>query len=172
MFLSPVGSIAPYRKVANMVNIGDLTVGSGAFSFGDPIPVRHTMLGDDVNPEVSWTGLPQGTAELAIICDDPDAPLLAPFVHWVVFGISPAVSSIDEATTAPGQLGRNDFGNHAYNGPRPPAGHGPHHYYFWVFALESRINSHPDMTGAELRSAMEGLVIEQNRLVGTFERHP
>src|SRR5438105_12409837 len=96
---------------------------SPAFAAGERIPARHTCEGDDISPALEWSGVPAGTQELALICDDPDAPRAEPFVHWVAYGISGSTTSLPENTgrgpRAPVKQGKNDFGKLGYDGPAP-----------------------------------------------------
>ena len=152
------------------MNIKDLAVSSPAFAWGAPIPARHTVDGDDISPELRISGVPEGTRSLAVVCHDPDAPMLHGFTHWVVYGIPATVTAIPEGGGGEYEQGGTDFGKTGYGGPAPPPGHGTHHYYFWVYALDEEIGAAPTLTRAELLDRMDGHVIEQNRLVGTYER--
>lgn len=152
------------------LNIKDLKVSSPAFAWGAPIPKKHTTEGEDVSPALEISGVPDGTRSLAVICHDPDAPLLHGFTHWVVYAIPPDVTSIPEGGGSAYAEGQTNFGKTGYGGPAPPPGHGTHHYYFWVYALDEEIGAAPTLTRAELLDRMEGHVIEQNRLIGTYER--
>src|SRR5437868_14346230 len=119
-----------------------LTLRSDAFAHGRPIPRRYTEDGEDLSPPLTWSGLPEGTRELALIVDDPDAPRAEPFVHWVVYKIPVDSSGLPESrpshakSAAPlhGALqGENSRGELGYIGPTPPAGHGTHHYHFHLY---------------------------------------
>jgi Raf kinase inhibitor-like YbhB/YbcL family protein len=147
------------------LNIKDLTVTADGFGPGERIPDRHAADHGGVPPEIRITGVPDGTAELALIMHDPDAPLPHGFTHWVVYGIDPADPRVDGAG-ARRREGPNSLGERAYTGPQPPAGHGTHHYYFWVYALGTPVAGEP--TREEFLSAHGDDVIEQNRLVGTY----
>ena len=151
------------------LNIKDLTVSSPAFSAGGPIPDRHAKDHGDVSPALQWNGVPDGTRQLAVICHDPDAPLPHGFTHWVVYGIPPDTQEIAEGQGGQFTEGQNDFGATGYGGPQPPPGHGPHHYYFWVYALDAPVDAGPGLTRAELLDRIGERIIEQNRLVGTYE---
>ena len=151
------------------LNIADLKISSSAFDPHGRIPERHTGDGDDVSPELSISGVPDGTQQLALICHDPDAPLPHGFTHWVAYGIPADTSEIEEGGGGSFVEGANDMGNQGYNGPAPPDGHGVHHYYFWVYALDTEIDAEPGLSRAELLSRIEDHVIEQARVVGTYE---
>ncbi len=152
------------------LNIKDLAITSPAFGFGEPIPTRHTGEGEDVSPELRWTGVPEGTRQLAVICHDPDAPLPHGFTHWVVYGIPPSATGIPEGGGGEFSEGRTDFGQTGYGGPAPPPGHGTHHYYFFIYALDSEITDGPGLTRLELLDRVSDHLIEMNRLVGTYYR--
>jgi Raf kinase inhibitor-like YbhB/YbcL family protein len=153
-----------------MVHVGDLSITSPAFTFGERIPTRHTGEADDVSPELRWTGVPAGTRQLALICHDPDAPLPHGFTHWVAYGIPADAGGIAEGGGGEFTEGANDFGNAGYGGPMPPEGHGTHSYYFFLYALDTEIDAEPELSRAELLERIDGHVIEMNRLVGTYSR--
>jgi len=147
-----------------------LRMTSSAFDGGARIPRAYTGEGKDVSPPLSWGSLPDGVRELALICDDPDAPRSQPFVHWVLYGLPPDLPGLPEGGTGGGTEGRNDFGRTGYGGPMPPPGHGIHHYHFQLYALDTTLGLKPDATKTDLLAAMEGHVLAQGELVGTFER--
>ncbi len=154
--------------------LSSMQVTSPAFRHGGEIPVRHTGEGEDVSPELSWSGIPEGTRSFAVICHDPDAPLVTDrgtygFVHWVLYNIPASVNSLAEGVrdyTA----GMNDFGRPGYGGPMPPNDHGAHHYYFWVLALSENLELDSGLTMWEMLERIEPQIIGMNRLVGTYER--
>jgi Raf kinase inhibitor-like YbhB/YbcL family protein len=150
-------------------------VRSDAFSEGETIPQKHTCEGADVSPPLAWTGAPEGTAAFALVVDDPDAPV-GTWVHWVMFDMPPAVTSLEEGIPATGLLqsgakqGINDFKRPGYGGPCPPRGHGAHRYVFTVYALDATVGLKAGATKAELLASMEGHVLAEAELVGTYER--
>lgn len=150
-----------------------LQVRSNAFGPHQPIPVRHTGEGDDIAPPIHWTGAPEGTQGFAVICHDPDAPLVSPgsygFVHWVYYNIPGDVTALDEGSEGYTH-GVTDFGKQTYGGPMPPEGHGVHHYYFWVLALDQSLHLEPGPTLWQFLDQVEPHVIGMNRLIGTYER--
>lgn len=152
------------------LNIKDLTITSPAFDAEGAIPRKYAKDGDDVSPPVEWSGVPEGTRQLALICHDPDAPLPDGFAHWVVYGIPPSASGIPEGGGGQYTQGRNDYGDQGYGGPQPPEGHGRHHYYFWIYALDTEIDAEPGLNRRELLDRISEHIVEQNRLVGTYER--
>jgi Raf kinase inhibitor-like YbhB/YbcL family protein len=147
-----------------------LTIVSSAFGSGGWIPDRHVREGGDVSPPLSWSGVPRGTAQLALVCHDPDAPRPYGFYHWAVYGVPPSVTELAEAGGTSFIEGRNDFGDHGYGGPHPPVGHGVHHYFFWLYALDRELGSEPGLSARQLLDLLDGHVLEQNRVVGVYER--
>jgi Raf kinase inhibitor-like YbhB/YbcL family protein len=153
--------------------LSDMTLLSPAFDNGGPIPTRHTGEGEDASPALTWSGAPEGTESFAIICHDPDAPLVKPgtygFVHWVLYGIPGSAHGLAEGCGDYAQ-GVNDFGNAGYGGPMPPEGHGTHHYFFWLLALDASPELESGLSMWELLRRIEPHVIAMNRLVGTYSR--
>ena len=151
-------------------HLGDLTLTSPAFAHGERIPDRYTCNGDDVSPALEWTSAPEGTAEWALICHDPDAPLTDGFTHWVIYGIAAGTSSLAEAASGPFTQGTTDFDAQQYNGPAPPPGHGTHHYFFHLYALDAKVDAGPGLTRAQLLERIDPLITVQARIVGTYSR--
>jgi len=147
-----------------------IEVSSPAFEPGGSIPTKHTGEGQDVSPALSWSGLPEGTREIALVCDDPDAPRPEPWVHWVVYKIPADRTGVSEGSAQGTLEGRNDFGRTGYSGPMPPKGHGVHHYRFKVYALDIDLEAAAGLTKDQLLEAMEGHVLEAGELIGTYER--
>lgn len=147
-----------------------LELRSPAFEPGRPIPSRHTGEGEDVSPALTWTGLPDGTVELALVVDDPDAPRAEPWVHWVVYGIPADRPGLPEGSADGAIEGRNDWGTTTWQGPLPPTGHGVHRYRFRLYALSAPLGAGPGLTAGELLERIEDLVLAAGILVGTFER--
>lgn len=152
------------------LNLGDLTISSPAFGHGEPIPERHTTEGDDVSPALEWSSVPDGTRQLALVCHDPDAPLTHGFTHWVVYGIPADATGIPEGGGDAFVQGTSDFEKEAFGGPAPPPGHGTHHYFFHLYALDTEVDAPAGLTRAALSDRIDGHIIEQARIVGTFER--
>ncbi|TAM71048.1 MAG: YbhB/YbcL family Raf kinase inhibitor-like protein [Microbacteriaceae bacterium] len=146
---------------------GSLAVASPTIAALAPIPENHSADGGNVAPAITFSGAPQGTVEFALICHDPDAPLPSGFTHWTVYGI-PAGASGVELSAEGVREGPSGIGGHGWTGPQPPVGHGPHHYYFWLYALNRHVDGEP--TREEFLRDYADAVIEQARLVGTFER--
>lgn len=154
--------------------LSDMQLTSSAFENGRPIPAAHSCEGEDISPSLSWRNVPQGAKAFAVICHDPDAPLVSPggtygFVHWVLYNIPAATTSL-EAGCGEYTCGLNDFGNQSYGGPAPPNGHGTHHYYFWVLALNEELELEAGLTLWQLLKKVEPALIGMNRLIGTYKR--
>lgn len=154
--------------------LSDMQLTSSAFEMGGVIPERHGREGEDVSPVLSWNGAPPGTRSFAVFCHDPDAPLVSArgtygFVHWVCYNIPASADRLEEGASGYAE-GRNDFGEGGYGGPRPPEGHGPHHYFFWLLALDVEPDLPDGLDLYELLEKAEPHVLGMNRLVGTFRR--
>jgi Raf kinase inhibitor-like YbhB/YbcL family protein len=155
--------------MAQKFYVGDLTIGTPAFATHKGVPERHTGDGEDVSPALEWSGAPDGTQGFAVVVHDPDAPLVDGFTHWVAYGIPGDATGLPEG--AGGLVeGPNSFGNTGYNGPAPPPGHGVHHYYFWVYALDTDLDLEPGLDRRALLDRIEDHVIEQARVIGTYQR--
>lgn len=153
--------------------ISDMQLTSTAFTDGERIPTRHTGESDDVSPPLAWTGSPEGTRAYALICHDPDAPLIKPgaygYVHWVLYNIPASVSELPQGVSAY-TVGVNDFGTTRYGGPMPPEGHGTHRYFFCLFASSSPAALPEGLSLWQLLEAIEPDVLGMNRLMGTYSR--
>jgi Raf kinase inhibitor-like YbhB/YbcL family protein len=147
---------------------------SAAFRDGDTIPTRYTGDGEDVSPPLTWPEPPPEAKSFALIADDPDAPR-GTWVHWVAYRIPAELRELNEALPkkpeAPNGIlqGKNDFGKVGYNGPAPPPGK-PHRYFFKLYALDFVPTARPGMTKQELLAAIEGHVIGEAQLMGTYGR--
>ena len=155
-----------------------LTIRSSAFADQARIPKRFTGDGEDVSPELSWSGVPAGAKELALICDDPDAPTPEPWVHWVIYKIPTTATGLRENIPKTGSMsepagamqGVNSWSAIGYRGPAPPRGHGVHHYHFKLYAVDTALNVAAGVDNKKLLSAMQGHIVAQGELVGTYER--
>lgn len=143
-----------------------------AFGEGEKIPRQYTCEGADLAPSLHWTGAPEETRSFALIMDDPDAPA-GTWNHWLLFDIPPTAKSLPEGHR-PGKddfTGANDFGRLGYGGPCPPKGHGPHRYFFRLYALD--VPSLKLKRGArrgEIDRAMRGHILAESQWMGRYER--
>ena len=151
-----------------------LQIQSSAFEHNGMIPKKYTCDGEDVSPELSWTGVPESTKSLALISDDPDAPM-GTWVHWVLYDLPPSVKELqenfpkDKTLSNGAKQGITDFKRIGYGGPCPPSG--VHRYFFKLYALDTKLNLEAGATKEQLLKAMEGHVIGQGELVGKYSRH-
>jgi len=150
-----------------------MTITSAVFEEGNPIPEKYTCDSEDLSPPLSWSGAPDNTKSFALISDDPDAPV-GTWVHWVVYNIPSTVSGLSEGVPAEKTLtdgtiqGINDFRRIGYGGPCPPGG--THRYFFKLYALESVLNLDPGAAKKDLLRAMEGHILAEAELMGTYTR--
>jgi Raf kinase inhibitor-like YbhB/YbcL family protein len=151
----------------------DIKITSTAFEEGGMIPRKYTCDGEDVSPPLAWTGVPEGAKTIALISDDPDAPM-GTWVHWVLFNLSEAEKGLPEAVPPDKELkngakqGRNDFRRIGYGGPCPPGG--THRYFFKLYALDAILNLPAGATKAELLKAMEGHILAHGQIIGKYRR--
>ena len=150
-----------------------ITITSTVFNEGTLIPRDYSCDGKDISPPLSWAGVPEGTKSLAIICDDPDAPV-GTWVHWVLFNIPATVHELpqgvkpDKVLENGAKHGINDFRKLGYGGPCPPGG--THRYYFKIYALDNELPQEPGITKAELLKAMKGHILAEGQLMGKYKR--
>lgn len=142
-----------------------LKITSPAFTSGEFIPRKYTCQGDDINPSIDISGIPRDAQSLAIIVDDPDAPM-GTWVHWVMWNI-PVAGRIAE-NSVPGEEGWNDFKRKEWGGPCPPSG--THRYYFKVYALDDMLDLPSGSTKEELERAMEGHILGKGELMGNYKK--
>lgn len=159
----------------------EMVLQCSAFESGEPVPTKYTGDGADVSPPLSWTGVPAGTREFALICDDPDAPTPEPWVHWVIYKLSAEVNSLPEGLPKDKSLrqpvsalqGKNSWPSGqtiGYRGPAPPRGHGVHHYHFKLYALDTPLEVPPGADHKTLLKAMRGHILATAELLGTYSR--
>ena len=155
-----------------------VTVRSEAFSHGERIPTQYSQDGENVSPPLRFENVPDEAEELVLIVDDPDAPMDEPYVHWVIYKIPGDLDRLPEGvddSPRPDQpigafQGPNSAGHVGYDGPAPPKGHGTHHYHFKVYAVDEEVNLEPGADKKTVLEVIEGHVLDQGELVGTYER--
>ncbi|HKH48568.1 MAG TPA: YbhB/YbcL family Raf kinase inhibitor-like protein [Thermoanaerobaculia bacterium] len=150
-----------------------LTLTTTAFEHGGQIPTKYTCEGDDIVPELSWTEVPAGAVSLALIMDDPDAPDPQPWVHWVLYNIPASSTGFPEGISpqdlpAGTREGLNDWNRTGWGGPCPPKGR--HRYSFRLYALDVVLPDLRHPTKAKLLSAMDGHILAQTELIGSYEK--
>lgn len=170
---------APVSASANQILLEgtpmpEFTLTSTAFQEGSTIPARHTCDAENKSPELTWSMSPAGTRSLALIADDPDAPM-GVFTHWVLYNMPAALTGLpDSVPQSPspkgiGTQGMNSFRHNWYDGPCPPRGK-PHRYYFKLYALDIALDLPAGQTPKQLMDAMQGHILAQAQVMGTYQR--
>lgn len=170
---APPTPVPPAQAAEEGTNMG-FALTSQSFANNTAIPDRYVARGSNISPQLSWSNLPPGTQELALLVVDPDAPS-GDFVHWIVYGIPTTLPGLEEGVRAQSQpdetvpflQGRNDAGKRGYFGPMPPPGK-VHHYHFRLFALDQSLGLPAEANKGELRKALAGHVLAETELVGTY----
>ena len=152
-----------------------MQIKSDAFAHMGEIPSRYTCKGNDVSPPLTFVDVPKEAKSLVLISDDPDAPdPKAPkmtWVHWVLYNIPPATAGLAEAVKQlpQGTLeGKNDWKRTGWGGPCPPIGR--HRYFFKLYALSTVLPDLKSPTKPDLLKAMEGKIIAQAEMIGTYQK--
>ena len=151
----------------------EIKITSPAFEDGGLIPAKYTCDGADISPPLQWDAVPEETKSIALICDDPDAPM-GTWVHWVLFNLPTETREMaenipaDETLPNGAKQGTSNFGRIGYGGPCPPSG--THRYFFKIYALDTEIDLAAGANKRELLTAMEGHIIGQGQLIGKYKR--
>ena len=151
----------------------DIEIISSAFEDGGLIPAKYTCDGADVSPPLRWDAVPEGTKSIALICDDPDAPM-GTWVHWVLFNLPADTGELAEDVSPDKTLsngawqGTSDFGRIGYGGPCPPSG--THRYFFKIYALDTKLDLPAGARKNDLVKAMQGHILGQGQLIGKYKR--
>jgi Raf kinase inhibitor-like YbhB/YbcL family protein len=169
------GAAISIMKVRPYTDRGIVLTSDGIGVDGRIAP-RHAALGDGLSPPLSWNQV-DGAQAYALIVEDPDASREEPFIHWLAWNIPGHLTSLPEGVpntprlvTPQGMIqGLNDSGGCGWFGPKPPAGHGPHHYYFQLFAMVAPLDLSPEGTRRELVDALKGRTLAEGELIGTYE---
>jgi Raf kinase inhibitor-like YbhB/YbcL family protein len=162
-------------KVDPILDIGIVVTSTGQHADGR-LDDRHSAYHDNISPPLKWTDVPEVKA-WAVIVEDPDAPQEKPFVHWIIWNIPGQVTALPEGLPNTARLitpqgaiqGRNGMHGYGWFGPRPPAGHGVHRYYFQVFALTDPILTDPETPLEELVNALKGHTLAKGEMMATYE---
>jgi len=150
-----------------------------AFEKDGPIPLQYVADGDNASPAIEWSNAPEATKSFVLIADDPDAQKPKPFTHWLAYDIPASTTKLREGIPGTPVLqepkgakqGANSMGSIGYTGPKPPVGDPAHHYHFQVFALDvETLGLEPGAKRDAVLKAMEGHVLAEGEIVGTFER--
>ena len=150
-----------------------ITITSSVFAEGALIPKKYTCDAEDISPDLKWSGVPKEAKSLALICDDPDAPV-GTWVHWVLFNIPAGVTTLaagvpsDPVLKNGARHGKNDFRKLGYGGPCPPGG--THRYFFKIYALDTLLTLESGSTKAQLVDAMRGHILADGQLMGKYKR--
>jgi len=151
----------------------DIKITSSALEHKGLIPPKYTCDGADISPPLQWEAVPEGTGSIALICDDPDAPM-GTWVHWVLFNLPADTRELaenvppDETLPNGARQGITDFRRIGYGGPCPPSG--THRYFFKIYALDTELDLAPGAGKPDLLSAMEGHILGQGELIGKYKR--
>jgi Raf kinase inhibitor-like YbhB/YbcL family protein len=169
-----VGSIVLSSCGAESPRKDKMQLTSTAFAEGAAIPAKYTCDARNVSPPLKWSGAPEGTKSLALIADDPDAPV-GTWVHWVIYDLPAPTTELAEDLpkgqfmASGAKQGLNDFKHLGYGGPCPPHGK-THRYFFRIYALDAVLDLKPGLTKKELEHAMEKHILAQGQLMGTYQR--
>ncbi|MBW8041361.1 MAG: YbhB/YbcL family Raf kinase inhibitor-like protein [Planctomycetes bacterium] len=151
----------------------EIIITSSAFEHEALIPPKYTCDGDDISPPLQWESIPEATKSIALISDDPDAPM-GTWVHWVLFNLPADTSRLHEnippEKTLPNgaRQGINDFRRIGYGGPCPPSG--THRYFFKIYALDTELDLAVGAAKSDLLEAMEGHILGEGQLMGKYKR--
>lgn len=154
-------------------SVETITVTSPAFEHNGTIPAKYTCQGEEVSPPIKWSGIPEGTQSIALISDDPDAPM-GTWVHWVIYLIPPEITGLDENIPKMGILekgmrqGLNSGRGTGYQGPCPPSGE--HRYFFKVYALDFMPELDAEISKQTLLNEMEDHIIGYGEIIGLYEK--
>ncbi len=169
LLLMPLTGMFPVTAIGKEVKrMETMAISSLAFSGGGAIPGKYTCDGADVSPPLAIGAVPAGAKSLALIMDDPDAPM-GTWVHWVAWNIPATTREIPEnGLPAGASQGKNDWKRNSYGGPCPPSG--THRYYFKLYALDIALNLGSSTTKRDLEHAMEGHILAKGELMGNYQR--
>lgn len=151
----------------------EIKITSPVFEDGGTIPAKYTCDGDNVSPPLNWGAVPNTTKSIALICDDPDAPM-GTWVHWVLFNLPADTTKLSEnippdKTLANGaRQGTNDFRKIGYGGPCPPSG--THRYFFKIYAIDTVLDLQAGATKSDLLKAIQGHILAQGQIIGKYKR--
>lgn len=152
-----------------LINQSNMKLTSPVFENNQNIPSKYSCDGEDVNPALQITEVPEATQSLVLIVDDPDAPA-GDWVHWLMWNINPQLQEITENSIPQGAVqGTTDFGRTGWGGPCPPSG--THRYQFKLYALDTQLDLEPSAKKKDLEQAMQSHVLDQVVLVGLYQKN-
>lgn len=164
----PLSDFVGDFEMAETLKTSTLRLTSTAFAHEGMIPEKYTCDGQNINPHLCISGVPENTKSLALLMDDPDAPQ-GTFTHWILWGIDPDIQEIAEYSIPPkSNQGTNSFGDLGYDGPCPPGG--THRYQFHLYALDTKIGLHTGANRQDFEQAIEGHILSQTTLIGKYSR--
>ncbi|MCK4500079.1 YbhB/YbcL family Raf kinase inhibitor-like protein, partial [Candidatus Babeliales bacterium] len=159
------------KKSTETRKIMQIIVESNAFNDGETLPIDYTCDGKDISPPLSWKNLPKETQSVALLCDDPDAPM-GTWIHWILFNISPSITTlteaVDEATISGAIRGNNSWNRTGFGGACPPTGE--HRYIFRIYALDTKLSLTEGATKTEILNNIKGHVLGMGNLTGRYSR--
>ena len=158
---------AQQQTIQKTTGVVEMRLTSPAFQNNEPIPSEYTCDGSDLSPPLSISDVPSNAKSIVLIMDDPDAPV-GTWDHWVVFNIPTSTKQIAKGTEPNGVAGRNSWGRTGYGGPCPPSG--THRYFFKLYALDTILNLPEGSTKKDLEREMQGHILAQAQLMGTYKR--
>ena len=166
-------SIALFQNKAYSQESKQIQISSPAFENNKLIPKQYTCNGINISPPLSWNKIPPTTKSLALISDDPDAPM-GTWVHWIIYNMPPISKGLQEGVlplqnfSHDTKQGINDFKKIGYGGPCPPSG--THRYFFKLYALDTKLNLEAGATKKQLENAMKGHILAQAELTGKYKK--
>lgn len=157
---------------------GTLAIASSAFQSGTFIPPLFALEGENISPPLEWSDGPEGTKSYVIVMEDPDVAQNPPFVHWLIYDLPSHITKLPEGIPPAPELaqpagtlqGKNDRGSLGYIGPNPPTQDPIHHYYFQIFALDTKLDLPIGATRKEVLDAIQGHVLASGFLIGLYDR--
>lgn len=167
IFILIIGCNQQQTENKNTIGVVNMKLTSPAFANNGAIPSEFTCDGAGLSPPLSISDIPKNTKSLALISDDPDAPV-GTWDHWIVFNIPTSTTLIPKGAEPSGVAGRNSWGKTGYGGPCPPSG--THRYFFKIYALDTILNLPKGSAKKDLETAMQGHIIEKAELIGLYNR--
>ena len=163
-----VGCANQQENQIEKTGVVNMKLTSSVFMNNGTIPSEYTCDGSNISPHLMISEVPKSAKSLALIMDDPDA-VVGTFVHWVAWNIPPDTEHLQKASEPRAVLGKGGSGKLGYIGPCPPSGN--HRYFFKLYALDTQLNLPQGSSKKDLENAMQGHIMEQTQLMGTYKRN-